>query len=597
MMIFADHKEDYSSDVCLNNIRTLIDRAQKASFLDHSINTDLLISFGEFESSLIDILCPEVDTSNSFTRLLRRAATIIGHIFVSSLLMKFDRLENNAEELKKIIYEISSFDQLPKSITISLPEGYAYYGLYPEMYYESAKEFVKKKKPDKAFTIGIRSIGTSLSSVISAALENDNCIVNSITLRPRGDYFNRTLKVNNELLSEIKSNADSYFLIVDEGPGLSGTSFCSAAEFLSLLGIKDEKIVLFPSWLPDASSFVSELSKRRWPMHEKYCASFESSSFGIDKIKRSFPFQNIYDISAGKWRELFFENISNSPAVFQNFEQRKYLLTEKPVLQVPKTLLKNDEEVFFLKFSGLGHYGLHLHKRALLLSDAGFSPKTYELSSGFIRFDFIKGIPLSHEDVSPQLLKRISEYLSFLKKNFSSVKPSLSFDEIREMIKINVQKGLGYEWEDYLDNLYSFNSEGFEKNIVEIDGRMLPYEWIKTKDSFIKTDSIHHHTDHLLPGRTDIAWDIAGTIVEFHLDSSNAEYLLKEYSRLSGDPLSKERLHFFMIAYLAFRLGYSCFASERLGNSSDGRNFKWLSNYYSSMLKDLLKKVMHNYSK
>lgn len=589
MMIFADHKENYSSNACLNNIKTLIEKAQKASFSDHSINTDLLISFGEFESSLIDIFCPEVDTSNSFTKLLRRAAAIIGHIFVSSLLMKFDSSANNADELKKIIYEISSFDQLPKALLISLPEGYAYYGLYPEMYYESAKNFIKEKRPDKAFIIGIRSIGTSLSSVVSAALENSNCLVKSITLRPRGDYFNRTLKISSELLSEIKSNADSYFLIVDEGPGLSGTSFCSVAEYLSLLEIKNEKIVLFPSWLPDASDFVSELSQRRWPMHEKYCASFESSSFGIDKIKRSFPSQSIYDISAGKWRELFFENISSSPAVFQNFEQRKYLLTEKPFDEVSNNLLMNDEKAFFLKFSGLGHYGIHLHKRASLLSDAGFSPKAYEITSGFIRFEFIKGTPLSQQDVSLPLLKRIAEYLSFLKKNFSKAKPSLSFDEILEMIKINVIKALGNEWESCLVSLQSFNSKGFEENIVEIDGRMLPYEWIKTKDSFIKTDSIHHHTDHLLPGSIDIAWDIAGTIVEFHLDSEDAEYLLKEYSRLSGDPLPKERLHFFLIAYLAFRLGYSCFASERLGNSLDGRKFKWLSNYYSSMLKDLLK--------
>jgi hypothetical protein len=588
-MIFADHKEKYSSSACLNNIRTLIDKAHSASFSDHSINTDLLISFGEFESSLTDIICPEIDTSNSFTKLLRRAAIIIGHIFVNSLSMKFDGPENMAEELNKIIYEISSFEQLPESLLLSLPEGYAYYGLYPEMYYESAKNLIKGKKPDKAFTIGIRSIGTSLSSLVGAALEDDNCIVSSITLRPRGEYFNRTLRISSELISEIKSNADSYFLIVDEGPGLSGTSLCSVAEYLSILGIKNERIVFFPSWLPDVSNFVSELSQRRWPLHEKYCAFFETSSLGIGKIKSSFQSQNIYDISAGKWRDLFFENISSSPAVFQNFEQRKYLLTEKPIAEVSKAIIMNDEKSFFLKFSGLGHYGLHLHKRALLLSEAGFSPKAYEISSGFIRFDLQKGIPLSQEDVSLPLLKRIAEYLAFLKKNFSKAKPSLSFDDLREMIRINVLKALGNEWEACLTNLNNFNNEDFNKNIVEIDGRMLPHEWTKTKDSFIKTDSIHHHTDHLLPGRTDIAWDIAGTIVEFHLDPPGAEYLLEEYSRFSGDSLSKERLHFFMTAYLAFRLGYSCFASERLGNSSDGKKFKWLSNYYSSMLKDLLK--------
>ena len=73
------------------------------------------------------------------------------------------------------------------------------------------------------------------------------------TVRPRGHPFHRELHLSESLENAIRRHAESWFLIVDEGPGLSGSSFVSVALKLERLGIPSDRIVLFPSHDPHAS--------------------------------------------------------------------------------------------------------------------------------------------------------------------------------------------------------------------------------------------------------------------------------------------------------------------------------------------------------
>ena len=42
---------------------------------------------------------------------------------------------------------------------------------------------------------------------------------------------------------------------------------------------------------------------------------------------------------------------------------------------------------------------------------------------------------------------------------------------------------------------------------------LAPHEWLRLDDGNVrKTDAIAHGDDHLFPGPTDIAWDLAGAI-------------------------------------------------------------------------------------
>src|SRR3974390_1143501 len=81
---------------------------------------------------------------------------------------------------------------------------------------------------------------------------------------------------------------------------------------------------------------------------------------------------------------------------------------------------------------------------------------------------------------------------------------------------------------------------------VVADARMMPHEWLRDRDGQIwKTDLASHGDDHFYPGPTDVAWDLAGAIVEWRMDETANEVFLTRYRRLSGDD-ARTRLPFFL---------------------------------------------------
>src|SRR6476646_1620462 len=174
---------------------------------------DTLIRFGEVEAAVADMLSPEIDQPLPVLQELRAIGIRLAAGDASAL----DRLP-----------------PLPEELCISVPEGYAYYALYPEDYAAAAQRFLRETRPRQAVVVGIRSIGTSLSSVVAATLEQAGCNVSSFTVRPHGHPFDRTVHWQGV---DIEPNA--WFLIVDEGPGLSGSSFAAVARRLSELGVPD----------------------------------------------------------------------------------------------------------------------------------------------------------------------------------------------------------------------------------------------------------------------------------------------------------------------------------------------------------------------
>jgi hypothetical protein len=113
---------------------------------------------------------------------------------------------------------------------------------------------------------------------------------------------------------------------------------------------------------------------------------------------------------------------------------------------------------------------------------------------------------------------------------------------------------------------------------------MQPQEWIHTAAGFLKTDAIDHHDDHFLPGCQDIAWDVAGAVLEFDFDFPSRRTLIGRYRELSGDRAIIHRLPHYAAAYLAFRLGYCSMAGELLRDTDDGLRFQALVNRYRELL-------------
>jgi hypothetical protein len=450
-----------------------------------SCPVERLILRGQLEAGVADVLCPERDE------------------------------------------EICLNGPLPERITIRTPEGYAFYCIHPEMYQDAALRFLREQQPARSVVIGIRSIGASLSKVVADAVE----ATWRFTVRPRGHPFCREVRLGPGLESGIRKHADDWFLIVDEGPGLSGSSFMSVAGKLGELGIPDGRIILFPSHVPDSARFVSDSARTNWHRYKIYIEPSRADRFLPAPAR---------EISGGAWREILYESEVDYPATQPQHERRKYL-----------------ENRYLWKFSGLAHFGRARLERAQRLS--GFIPGSSSLTNGFLVTEWVDGRPAS---LNYELLDRMAEYLAFLRAEFATDQP-VPGEALEHMIEVNTgQKSVA-------------PTRGV---VVAGDGRMLPQEWIETTRGYLKTDALDHHDDHFFPGNQDIAWDIAGAAVEWGFAP---EVLIDRYVRLQFDPTLRDRIGFYTTAYKAYRFGYCRMAIDSLGGSADGRRFMSLLSKYS----------------
>lgn len=488
---------------------------------------DLLIDCGEVEAALADAGVPVPG--------FRRLCVAVAH-----------GLLGNGARVADALQGLGPFT-VPTAVRVPLSEGYAFYCLYPENYAEAAEAFWRERQPRRVVCIGIRSIGTSLSAMVTAALERRGCEVTSCTVRPEGHPFERRLAAAPALV------ADADYAVVDEGPGLSGSTFASVAEALSQAGVPDERIHLFPAWVPDGSQFVSERARRQWARHRKYVSN------------DGFPLRDsaLRDWSGGAWRDCFYTREEQYPAVQPHHERCKFLRGEGDQRTVSK-------------FAGLGRYAEGKLARAGQMWEAGFGPQPLGLSQGFLAVAFTDGSPLATGHGAVGFGSTVSSYLTFIERQFPALRP-VPFDELREMMTVNIGEGLGEAfvpsdawWQQQRPRLE-------DRGTTAIDGRMLAHEWMRAGAQYIKHDSLDHHDDHFFPGCQDIAWDAAAALIEL--------------GRVPLAPSMQEVLPFYEAAYLCYRMGYCQMAAMALGGSTDGVRMRRDEEFYRVQLRRRLERV------
>jgi hypothetical protein len=119
---------------------------------------------------------------------------------------------------------------------------------------------------------------------------------------------------------------------------------------------------------------------------------------------------------------------------------------------------------------------------------------------------------------------------------------------------------------------------------VIADGRMQPHEWLLTiEGKLLKTDSGSHGDDHFFPGPTDIAWDLAGAIVEWQMGEQQTTEFLDLYYRASGDN-AKHRINGFIQAYAVFRLAYCLMAANAMNGSDEEKRLRRAADIYRTLL-------------
>jgi hypothetical protein len=436
---------------------------------------------------------------------------------------------------------------MPEEAELSAAEGFAYYALHPLAY----AEVLDKLPPllESVFVIGIRSIGTTLSAVTSAAARHRGIKARRITVRPSGHPYDRKTQFSpaeSRLIQEAAAEG-AEFLVVDEGPGLSGSSFLSVAEALEAAGVPVSRIILLCGHEPNVHALCAPNAVERWKKYRSFAAA-------SGEPRR--PAEAMTFIGAGEWRKIF-EREAEWPESWTSMERVKYLSPgERPRL---------------FKFAGFGHYGEQVLEREQAVAAAGFGPEPQRESDGFVGYPWLAARPMRAQDISRGVLDRMAEYCAFRAKAFATevAVPAA----LEEMAEHNLQQ-LGVALPVKLK---------LAKPTVA-DGRMQPHEWLLTRSGDIfKTDSGSHGDDHFFPGPTDIAWDLAGAIVEWRMETAEAAYFLDRYARASGDR-ADARVADFVTAYTVFRWAYCRMAAQAMEGTAEHTRLEAAAAGYARLL-------------
>src|SRR5437870_4820492 len=418
LWVFRDARKTVSRSTLLRDLHSAL-RRLFGDAQNRQLYYNALIQAGELESALAD--------SNSESSLADLTDALAFAAFGGGL----DKVKQLANALDHIA--------CPNQLTTSPSEGFAYYALNPLDIAKPAQENVAPYRP--AAVIGIRSIGTTLSAVATAALISNGQRAARITVRPEGDPYNRVL-----------------------------------------------------------------------------CFTAQQSDCTY--------------IGGGEWRRHFLSRESSWPTCWPQMERLKFLSQDRSQL---------------FKFDGLGRVGDAVRNRARALAAGGFGGAIEDAGDGFSRYPVIDGRSLHFEDVSESILARIARYCAFRSAEFRVEHGTP--EPLPEMLRVNLLRE--FQWE------IDFDPELLRpQNMVVVDGRMNPHEWLGTANGqLLKMDGATHGDDHFFPGLTDITWDIAGAAVEWNLHPDALDFLLSRYRLLTGEDL-RQPLQIFLITYAVFRLAW-----------------------------------------
>ena len=442
---------------------------------------------------------------------------------------------------------------LPERVELRAPEGFAFYAVYPEAYIEAARRLDLSASPR---VIGLRSIGTSLAAIVAAALDAPP----PLSIRPFGDPSARVIAVDAELERELL-RGEAHYVIVDEGPGQSGSSFGAVADWLQVRGVPLGRIAFLPSHAGEPGAAAGEAHRTRWRRAQRSPGDLGPSlrrRLG-EWIEESVgPLDGIGEISAGEWRREVYEKEEDWPAAVRGWERRKFLAT-------------SGGERFLVKFAGLASFGERKLGIARALHAAGLVPEPVSVVHGFLVERWVEGAqPLGRAD---QPIDALARYIGTRARLFPVERESGAGPaELFQMALRNISLGLASEAAQALQSRAP-DLDKLARRVVRVrtDNKLDVHEWLRTSDGrLLKTDALDHHCAHDLIGCQDMAWDVAGAISEFQLDLAQAARLVDATERASGRVVDAELLDFYRLCYPAFRLGQAALGAQMCGGDAPG---------------------------
>lgn len=456
------------------------------------------------------------------------------------------------------------------AVTVKLPEGFSLHALYPEQYVAAAGQWLAEhaaQREQGAVVVGVRSIGTTLAAVVATVLRAAGWPVQSFTVRPGGHPFARRVALDGIALAP-----HAWALVVDEGPGISGSSLAATAAALAAAGLARANIVFLPGHGNGPGGAGSEEVQSWWRDTPCYVAGSAALTFGGRPLYAALaaalpePASDWENLSGGTWRRQVYADEREWPAICTAFERVKYRCT-----------LAGGRRVLF-KFLGLAAHSPGLASTAAAAADllaqrnrAGLAPPVLGATLGFVATEWVEGAPVTIDaatdaaiDAAPaparlQMAARLGDYIARVAgPPLGEAELAAATARLREMLYQNTLEALGEAPAARTRRLGDSVQPGCARYG---DGRLQPHEWIDCGGSLRKVDGVGHDYDHTLVGAQPVAWDIAGAVVEWQLDAAGGAQLLAAFAAAGGGAIAAPVLRFYQAAYLALRAGQCSLAA------------------------------------
>lgn len=519
-----------------------------------------LLRAGELECALEDAASPAAHLAAQVTDQLAHA------------LLDPPQILARAARAEKLLGPLTC----PETLEVFPPEGFCFYALHPLNYAVAMRSLDLGHAP--VAVVGIRSIGSTLSAVVSAAAEKVGfgaVPVDRITVRPEGHPFARSLELNPTDTKWVNHQmaCGARFVVVDEGPGLSGSSFLAVAEALAALGVPEQNIHLLCSHAPDLKALCATNAEERWSRFRTVVAGSQIHA----------PAKARKPMHGGDWRDSVFNEARYELSCYTDARNWPAVWA---TMSVPRLL--SEDGTMLYKFEGLGRYGAAVLARAALIGEAEFGPPATDAGDGFTCYPMLRGRLLSTADLCEPVLERMARYIAFRAEMLPAPAEhaQAGVHPLGGMARHNFRQLTGKP----LDAL---------QLVVErpmfADARMMPHEWLRISGEgrIVKLDSASHGDNHFFPGPVDVAWDIAGAIIEWEMQPDAVCYFLSCYEDASGDAVAGRLLNY-MVAYAAFQGGYAMMAASAMAGTPEQKLFlRDAMRYRASLVKLMQQRPRH----
>lgn len=553
MQVFGDRLMRMSSFELASSLRHGVRRvaAMPGGLARHSLLVELLIDAGMWAQGVADARCAATGEDGTGGDGAMALTFALARCCVRSWSTAFA----DCGELPSAL--LACCDALPRTdgLIVKAPEGYAFYALYPELHAEAALRCRTTARHWQV--IGLRSIGTSLAAMVAAGLGAPM----PRSVRPVGPPFSR------EIAAPLPEGGGerTAFAVVDEGPGLSGSSMAAAATWLLKAGVPLGRMHFFPGHAGLPGPMADARVRALWAGVARHHIGFEEGirHAAVDAHRLRTWVEGLVgpllaplqDIGGGAWRGHQARHEGDTPPPAHPWQER------------PKYLATTRDGTWLVKFAGLGRAGQRALARARSLSAAGFTPLPAGLCHGFLveRWrDDLKPLPARlMGDQRRRLLARMADYLAFRARSFPAAEDAgASMEALLAMVRCNAKEALDDDESNGLERLaQSFRRAPARIARVETDNRMHRWEWLEGPTLLLKTDAVDHAAGHDLIGCQDIAWDVVGAEAEFELSADERQALASRIRR-QGVPVDLSLIPLLRPCYLAFQWAHFAMAVD-----------------------------------